>query len=91
MKEFEITSCLPNLQREQGTILGVLRIQPFTPESVNAKIYWVTKADVPVKDGVRNLISRSGYNLRQAKRLGTRVVRCRLRPISGDRGFVPVV
>ena len=55
MKEFEITSCLPNLQGEQRvTILGVLRVQPFTPGSVNGKTYWVTKAEVSVKTAFGN-------------------------------------
>jgi hypothetical protein len=47
MKVFEITSCLRNTQGEQlGTVLGVLRVPPFTPKSLNGKIYWVTKAEV---------------------------------------------
>ncbi len=55
MKEFEITSCLPNLQGEQrATILGVLRVQPFTPSLVNGKTYWVTKAEVSVKTAFGN-------------------------------------
>ena len=50
MKQFEITSCLPNLQGEQRiAVLGLLRVQPFTPKLVNGKTYWITKAEVSVR------------------------------------------
>ena len=50
MKQFEITSRLPNIRGEPLiTVHGVLRIQPFTPRSVSGKTYWITKAEVSVR------------------------------------------
>jgi hypothetical protein len=50
MKQFEITSCLPNLHGEQSTtVRGVLRVQPFTPKLINGKIFWITRAEVSVR------------------------------------------
>ena len=50
MKQFEITSCLPNLQGEQSTtVRGILRVQPFTPKLINGKIFWITRAEVTVR------------------------------------------
>ena len=50
MKQFEITSRLPNIRGEpRTTVQGVLRIQPFTPRSVSGKTYWITKAEVSVR------------------------------------------
>jgi hypothetical protein len=50
MKQFEITSCLPNLQGEQSTkVRGILRVQPFTPKLIKGKIFWITRAEVTVR------------------------------------------
>jgi hypothetical protein len=50
MKQFENTSCLPDLQGEPRiTVRGLLRVQPFTPKLVNGKTYWITKAEVSVR------------------------------------------
>jgi hypothetical protein len=55
MKQFEITSCLPNSQGEQRiTVQGLLRIQPFTPKFVNGKTYWITKVEVSVRTALGN-------------------------------------
>ena len=55
MKQFEITSCLPNLQGEQSTtVRGILRVQPFTPKLINGKIFWITRAEVSVRTAVGN-------------------------------------
>ena len=55
MKQLESTSCLPNLEGEQRiTVQGLLRVQPFTPELVNGKAYWITRAEVSVRTAVGN-------------------------------------
>src|SRR6478672_2779890 len=48
MKQFEITSCLLDLQGDI-TVRGLLRVQPYTPKLVNGKTYWITKAEVSVR------------------------------------------
>jgi hypothetical protein len=50
MKQFKITSCLPDFQGEPRiTVRGILRVQPYTPKLVNGKTYWITKAEVSVR------------------------------------------
>jgi hypothetical protein len=64
MKQLESTSCLPNLQGEQRiTVQGLLRIQPFTPKSVNGKAYWITRAEVSVRTAVGNSTRAMGIIL----------------------------
>jgi hypothetical protein len=70
MKQFEITSCLPNLQGEQRTtVRGLLRVQPFTPELVNGKIYWITIAEVSVRTASGNSTLAMGIILDKIKGL----------------------
>jgi hypothetical protein len=70
MKQFEITSCLPNLQGEQRTkVRGLLRLQPFTPELVNGKIYWITIAEVSVRTASGNSTLAMGIILDKIKGL----------------------
>jgi hypothetical protein len=70
MKEFEITSCLPNLQGEQRTtVRGLLRVQPFTPELVDGKIYWITIAEVSVRTASGNSTLAMGIILDKTKGL----------------------
>ena len=55
MKQLESTSCLPKLEGEQRiTVQGLLRVQPFTPELVNGKAYWITRAEVSVRTAMGN-------------------------------------
>jgi hypothetical protein len=63
MKQFEITSCLPNPQGGQRTVRGLLRVQPFTPKLINGKIYWITRAEVSVKTALGNSTRAMGIIL----------------------------
>jgi hypothetical protein len=64
MKQFEITSCLPNLQGEQRTtVRGLLRVQPFTPKLIGDKMYWITRAEVSVRTGLGNSTRAMGIIL----------------------------
>ena len=48
MKQFEITSCLPNLQGEQSTtVRGILRVQPFTPKSLTVRFFGLPEQKLP--------------------------------------------
>jgi hypothetical protein len=70
MKQFEITSCLPNLQGEQRTtVRGVLRVQPFTPKLVNGKIFWITRAEVSVRTALGSSTRAMGIILDKIKGL----------------------
>jgi hypothetical protein len=68
MKQFETTSCLPNLQGEQRTtVRGLLRVQPFTPKLVNGKTYWITRAEVSVRTALGNSTRAMGIILDKIK------------------------